>query len=99
MGDQSKANNDPVKIAQIQAVQKQHELLVQEAREHGIKIVSLKDFLTYLGVKSESRLYIPGSSTPFNLQAASASQRVGGYSGDRVSSGATSKATGPKKKK
>ncbi len=49
-------------------VSTQHELLVQEAREHGIKIVSLKDFLTYMGWKPESRIYLPGGGVPFNLK-------------------------------
>ena len=60
--------NDPEKLKRILAVQKQHELLVQEAREHGIRIVSLKDFLTYLGWKPESRIVIPGAGVPFNLK-------------------------------
>jgi len=75
VGDPSKFVTDQAKLNQILAVQNQHKLLIQEAREHGVKIVSLKDFLTYLGWKPESRLYIPGSNTPFNLK--SGSRRTG----------------------
>ncbi len=69
VGDPSKFTSDNPKRSQILEVQKQQKELVQEAREHGIKIVSLKDFLTYLGWKPESRLYIPGSQGKFNLKA------------------------------
>ncbi len=68
LGDPTTAVNDPEKLKQILAVQEQHELLVQEAREHGIRIVSLRDFLTYLGWKPESRVYLPGGGVPFNLK-------------------------------
>ncbi len=50
-------------------VSTQHELLVQEARELGIRVVSLKDFLTYLGWKPENRVYLPGGVVPFPLNA------------------------------
>ena len=99
VGDPSTAVNDQAKLQRILAVQKQHEMLVQEAREHGIKIVSLKDFLTYLGWKPESRLYIPGSDTPFKLKAGSHSTGVNDSLGDRTSAGQTSKAIMLKSKK
>ena len=68
IGDPATAVNDPEKLKQLLAVQKQHDLLVQEARELGIKIVSLKDFLTYLGWKPESRVYVPAGGVPLNLK-------------------------------
>ena len=61
--------------------------------------MSLKDFLTYLGWKPESRLYIPGSDTPFKLKAGSHSTGVNDSLGDRTSAGATSKAIMLKSKK
>lgn len=69
VGDPTKFEGDDEKIQKILAVQKQHQILVQEAREQGIKIVSLRDFLTYMGWKPESQLYIPGSDAPFILKA------------------------------
>ena len=98
VGDPATAVNDQAKLQRIQAVQAQHKLLVQEARELGIKIVSLKDFLTYIGWKPESSLYIPGSETKFNLKAGSRSTGVNDTLGDRTSAGATSKSVVPKKK-
>ena len=99
VGDPASAVNDQAKLQRILAVQKQHEMLVQEAREHGIKIVSLKDFLTYMGWKPESRLYIPGSDAPFKLKAGAHSTGVNDTLGDRTSGGATSKAIMLKPKK
>lgn len=40
-------------------VSKQHLKLVEEAREQGVRIVALQDFLTYMGWKPESRIYLP----------------------------------------
>ncbi len=98
IADPTVAVNDQERTQEILAIQKQHEMLVQEAREHGIKIVSMKDFLTYLGVKPETRLYIPGSNAPFTLKAGARSTGVNDTLGDRTSSGATSKSIMLKKK-
>jgi len=95
VGDPGSAIGDDAKLQRILAVQKQHELLVQEAREHGIRIVSMKDFLTYLGWKPESRLYIPGSDAPFTLQAGS--RRAGFNDYNRASNAPISKAIQSKK--
>ena len=92
VGDASSSNNDDTKKQHIRDVQAQHRLLTQEAREHGIKIVSLKDFLTYMGWKPESRLYIPGTNAKFTLKAGAHSTGTNDYQGDRTSNGATSKA-------
>jgi len=92
VGDPSTAVGDDAKMQRILAVQKQHETLVQEAREHGTRIVSMKDFLTYLGWKPESRLYIPGSEAPFTLRAGAHSTGVNEFIGDRSSTTPVSKA-------
>lgn len=56
--DSPKGANNPVVVSHLLAIQQQREALVQEAREHGIKIVSLEDFLAYLGWKPELRLFV-----------------------------------------
>jgi hypothetical protein len=48
----------------------------QEAREQGVRIVSLGDFLTYSGVKPQERLFRPGDQRPYNLTAGSKSASV-----------------------
>jgi len=93
VGDPSLWVGDEDKRNRILEVQKQHDELVQEAREHGIKIVSLKDFLTYLGWKPELRLYIPGSDAKFNLKTGARQAATNPTAGsDGSSTGATSKA-------
>jgi hypothetical protein len=97
VGDPASAIGDDAKLQRILAVQKQHEMLVQEAREHGIRIVSMKDFLTYLGWKPESRLYIPGSDAPFTLKAGARSAGINDGVGNRASNAPISKAIQVKK--
>lgn len=97
VGDPASAVGDDAKLQRILAVQKQHEMLVQEAREHGIRIVSMKDFLTYLGWKPESRLYIPGSDAPFTLKAGARSAGINDGVGNRASNAPISKAIQTKK--
>lgn len=100
VGDPSLWVGDEDKRNRILEVQKQHDELVQEAREHGIKIVSLKDFLTYLGWKPELRLYIPGSDAKFNLKTGARQAATNPTAGsDGSSTGATSKAVKPVKPK
>lgn len=41
------------------AVSQEHLKLVEEAREQGVRIVALQDFLTYMGWKPERRVYLP----------------------------------------
>lgn len=96
VGDPNSVVGDDAEVRRIQEVQKQNNLLLQEAREHGIRVVSMKDFLTYLGWKPESRLYVPGSDAPFTLKAGSRSAGVNDYVGDRSSNAPTSKAVSPK---
>ena len=71
LGDPTNAaamGRPPAEIQRILTVQSQHEMLVQEAVERGIRVVSMKDFLTYLGWKPEGRVLIPGANAPFQLK-------------------------------
>lgn len=47
--------------------------LLNEAREHGVRVVSQSDFLTYVGYKPQQRVYRPGDNVPYNLKAGSRS--------------------------
>jgi len=80
--------------------------LEDAARERGVRVVTLGDFLSYIGYKSQRRLFVPGSETPYNLKSGSHSTGVGESSGSaRVSAGTTSgaysgdKATKPRSNK
>ena len=86
----------------IQRVNEQLTKLISEAREHGVRIVSMSDFLSYVGYKPQRRVYRPGEDTPYNLNAGSRSastdrgREMMGL--NRESSGATSGAVSGDKK-
>ncbi len=66
--------------------------LEDAARERGVRVVSLSDFLTYIGFKAHRRLFVPGSDVPWNLKSGAASGSVGEAMGSsrRSSGGSTS---------
>lgn len=51
--------------------------LKKEALEHGVRTISLSDFIAYIGYKPKRRLFQPGDGKPFTLQ--------GGREGTRFS--------------
>jgi hypothetical protein len=42
--------------------------MINQARERAVRIVSLSDFLSFMGYKSQRRLYIPGTDAPYQLK-------------------------------
>jgi hypothetical protein len=42
----------------------------QQARERGIRVVSLSDFLSFIGYKSQRRLFVPGDDGKYTLKNA-----------------------------
>jgi len=71
----------------------------KEARIQGVRIVSLNDFLSWLGYRPQRRLFIPGLiDRPFNLKAGAHSTATNGHVGDRSSSGQVSGAYGKSKR-
>jgi hypothetical protein len=82
---------DPEEIQKILKIQGYRKDLEDAARERGVRVVSLSDFLNYIGHKQQRRLFQPGSDVPYNLKSGSHSTAVGESSGSkRVSSGQTS---------
>ncbi len=82
---------DPDEIATIIKINGLKKDLVEAANERGVRVVSLSDFLSYIGYKPQRRLFVPGSDVPYNLKSGSASAAVGESLGaSRKSSGATS---------
>lgn len=61
-----------------------------EARQHGVRVVTLSDFLAYIGFKPKRRLFRPGQETGYNLKAGAASTAVNEPLGDISSSGQVS---------
>ena len=65
--------------------------MVEEARLRGTRILSLNDFLSYIGYRPQRRLYRPGENRPYNLHQGAHSTATTGYGpGNRQSSGQVS---------
>jgi hypothetical protein len=98
--------SDPENVTNIMKMYELRKTLEETARERGVRIVSLGDFLSYIGYKAQRRLFVPGSEVPYNLKSGSHSTAVGESSGSkRQSAGTTSaaysgdKATKPRSNK
>ncbi|MEI8379475.1 MAG: hypothetical protein WCJ09_05070 [Planctomycetota bacterium] len=88
--------DDKVKLGEVR---KQLNELTKEARETGVRIIKLNDFLAHIGFESKRRTFRPGQERPFNLKAGAASGTVGESIGDRSSNGNVSGAYGSTKRK
>jgi hypothetical protein len=67
---------DPDEIATILKINALKKDLVEAANERGVRVVSLSDFLSYIGYKPQRRLFVPGSDVPYNLKSGSGSAKV-----------------------
>lgn len=83
---------DPEEMNNIKKISEFREELEKSARERGVRVVSLGDFLNYVGYKPQRRLFVPGGDVPWNLKSGSHSTSVDetGGASSRRSSGATS---------
>ena len=64
--------------------------LEQQARENGVRVVKLADFLNYIGYVPKQRLWRRGEDYPYRLKAGAASSDVNETLGSRYSSGQVS---------
>ena len=72
-------------------IQAEHKKLKDEAREQGVRVVTLNDFLAFMGVKPKQRVFRPGDNRPFNLKHGARSTSTSEILGtSRTSSGQTS---------
>lgn len=69
----------------------------QEARENGVRIIKLNDFLSYVGFHNKRRIYLPGEHKKFALKNSATSSIENGGSKDRTSNGQVSKVFQKKK--
>jgi hypothetical protein len=68
-----------------------YKTLVSEARQRGVRLVNLDDFLAYIGYVPKRRLFLPGDpNNRFNLKAGARSASIEEPMGDRTSSGQVS---------
>ncbi|RPI89970.1 MAG: hypothetical protein EHM42_02125 [Planctomycetaceae bacterium] len=61
-------------IEQQNEIQRMNELmssLEKQAYERGVRVISLSDFLSFVGYKPQKRLFVPGGDVPYNLRAGS----------------------------
>ncbi len=61
---------------QIQNVLSQYKAMQEAALDNGVRIISLSDFLNFVGHKVERRLYRPGDDVGYNLKNGSRSAAV-----------------------
>ena len=74
----------------LKKISEENAKLETEAREKGIRIIRLADFLAYIGFKADRRLWRPGEGSPRKLKAGAASSSARQTIGNRASSGRTS---------
>jgi len=78
---------DPQERAQIQRVHSLANDLKKEAQQSGVRVITMNDFLSYMGYKPQRRLWRPGENIPWVMTT----RRDGGRSRrDNVSRGTTS---------
>jgi len=51
-----------------QRIGEAHKAMVKEAQEHGVRVVTLDDFLNYIGYEPGRRIWRPGVSSTWNLR-------------------------------
>lgn len=76
-----KTRNDIAKAANV---------ILNEAKDRGVRVVKLSDFLAYMGYKADRRLWRPGDLGKRNLKAGAHSTTIDEVVGRRESSGQTS---------
>ncbi len=76
---------------EIKRMMEERSALLDEAAENGVQIISLNEFLIYMGFRSQQRIFKPGQDRTWNLGAGSHSTTVDETYIDRTSTGRTSK--------
>ncbi|MGD9853750.1 MAG: hypothetical protein AB7U20_02250 [Planctomycetaceae bacterium] len=74
----------------IERMQKEQTELTESAQHQGIRILSLNDFLSFMGYRPTQRLFLPGENMPYTLQGGARSTDTGGPLDPTYSSGQTS---------
>ncbi|WP_166831515.1 hypothetical protein [Thalassoroseus pseudoceratinae] len=60
---------EPSKIEAAKAIQAAYTTMEQEARERGVRIISLNDFMAFIGFTPKQRVFRPGEQRPFTLRS------------------------------
>ena len=77
--------------AEVQKIIDEHGALLKESLQQGIKVVTFRDFLNYIGYENKQRLFVAGEDRKYNLKSGSRSTGTDEVLGaNRLSSGQTS---------
>lgn len=77
--------------AEIQKIIDEHIALQRESVQQGIKMVTFRDFLNYIGYENKQRLFVAGENQKYNLKSGSRSTGTDEVLGaNRLSTGQTS---------
>ena len=81
---------DQKEIEAAKKIHAEHKALKDEAREQGVRVVTLNDFMAFIGYTPRQRVFRPGDQRPFTLTSGSRSTATSQTAGqNRVSSGNT----------
>ncbi len=76
---------------EIQKITDEHIALQREALQQGIRMITFRDFLNYIGYENKERLYVRGEGGKYNLKSGARSTGTDEVLGaNRLSSGQTS---------
>ncbi|MEX0726725.1 MAG: hypothetical protein WEB58_11820 [Planctomycetaceae bacterium] len=81
------ATPDPKEQAVALRVLKEYKNIQKEARENGVRLVPMNDFLDYIGYKPQQRSWVPGEKVPWTLQNGAQSVGTDEVGGNRLSTG------------
>lgn len=93
--DQVVGDDDKQKVTEIR---KHLTEMTKEARVNGVRPIKLNDFLAFVGVKLNRRVFRPGQERAFNLKSGATSTAVNEPLGDRSANGNVSGAFGTQRK-
>lgn len=79
------------KQEEVQKIIDEHGALLKESLQQGIKVVTFRDFLNYIGFENKQRLFVAGENRKYNLKSGARSTGTDEVLGaNRLSSGQTS---------
>jgi len=69
----------------IEAIMAERRALMDDAKKYGVTVISLNEFLTYVGFRRQQQIYRPGQAQPYGLSAGARSTSTDQVAGDRTS--------------
>ncbi|MFN0052446.1 MAG: hypothetical protein ACKV0T_09650 [Planctomycetales bacterium] len=82
-------SGDPDEQAAIRRILDFQKEMNEQARERGIRVISLSDFLSFMGYKTQRRLFVPGDDSSYTLQNGARKAMIEHKANTNASSGDT----------